>query len=363
MEYNKKLLDSLTKIYQKNGELNALLETIGNDARKIKEINLQLKQTRKIEEPFLKYQKLIQDGLSAEELLKTETNKEMIDLLKLELDNVKSILPGLEEQLKILLLPEDPNNGKNVIIEMRPAAGGDEASIFVSDLFDTYKRYIEGQGWKIKMMEMVPQAHGYDFIAFTVSGEDVYSKLKFESGVHRVQRVPATESKGRVHTSTITVAVLPEQDEIEVNINPQDLRVDTYRASGAGGQHVNRTESAIRITHLPTGIVVASQEAKSQIENRDIAMKMLRAKMWDLMQKQQHDEQANARKNQVGTGERSEKIRTYNYPQNRITDHRIGLTLNKLDQIMMGGLLEEIIDLLIADEQAQLMSDLEKANE
>ncbi len=358
MEYNKKLLDSLIKINQKNDELNSLLETIGNDARKIKEINLQLKQTSKIREPFLQYQKMINDGLNAEEMLKTETNKEMIELLKLELDEVKSKLPQLEENLKLLLLPEDPNNNKNVIIEMRPAAGGDEASIFVADLFDTYKRYIENQDWKLKILELNSQAHGYDFVSFIVSGTDVYSKLKFESGVHRVQRVPATESKGRVHTSTITVAVLPEQDEIEININPQDLRIDTYRASGAGGQHVNRTESAIRITHLPTGIVVASQEAKSQIENRDIAMKMLRAKMWEMMQKQQHDEQANARKNQVGTGERSEKIRTYNYPQNRVTDHRINLTLNKLDQIMMGNL-EEIIDLLIADEQAQLMNELE----
>lgn len=358
MEYNKKLLDSLIKINQKNDELNILLETIGNDARKIKEINLQLKQTSKIREPFLQYQKMINDGLNAEEMLKTETNKEMIELLKLELDEVKSKLPQLEENLKLLLLPEDPNNNKNVIIEMRPAAGGDEASIFVADLFDTYKRYIENQDWKLKILELNSQAHGYDFVSFIVSGTDVYSKLKFESGVHRVQRVPATESKGRVHTSTITVAVLPEQDEIEININPQDLRIDTYRASGAGGQHVNRTESAIRITHLPTGIVVASQEAKSQIENRDIAMKMLRAKMWEMMQKQQHDEQANARKNQVGTGERSEKIRTYNYPQNRVTDHRINLTLNKLDQIMMGNL-EEIIDLLIADEQAQLMNELE----
>lgn len=358
MEYNKKLLDSLIKINQKNDELNSLLETIGNDARKIKEINLQLKQTSKIREPFLQYQKMINDGLNAEEMLKTETNKEMIELLKLELDEVKSKLPQLEENLKLLLLPEDPNNNKNVIIEMRPAAGGDEASIFVADLFDTYKRYIENQDWKLKILELNSQAHGYDFVSFIVSGTDVYSKLKFESGVHRVQRVPATESKGRVHTSTITVAVLPEQDEIEININPQDLRIDTYRASGAGGQHVNRTESAIRITHLPTGIVVASQEAKSQIENRDIAMKMLRAKMWEMMQKQQHDEQANSRKNQVGTGERSEKIRTYNYPQNRVTDHRINLTLNKLDQIMMGNL-EEIIDLLIADEQAQLMNELE----
>lgn len=282
----------------------------------------------------------------------------MIKMFQLELDNAKNIIPNLEEQLKILLLPNDPNNGKNVIIEMRPAAGGDEASIFVSDLFDTYKRYIENQGWKINILELSPQAHGYDFISFMVSGEDVYSKLKFESGVHRVQRVPATESKGRVHTSTITVAVLPEQDEVEININVADLRVDTYRASGAGGQHVNRTESAVRITHIPSGIVVASQEAKSQIENREIAMKMLRAKLWEAAEQKKHDEQASARKNQVGTGERSEKIRTYNYPQNRITDHRVNLTLNNLDRVMMGDL-DEIINTLIADEQAELMSCLE----
>lgn len=358
MEYNKKLYESLVKINAKNDELNLLLETVGNDQHKIKEINLQLKQTRKIALAFEKYQKLIQDGEFAEESLKNETNKEMLELLKLELDTAKNNIPIIEEEIKVLLLPEDVNNSKNVIIEMRPAAGGDEASIFVSDLFDTYKKYIEDKGWKIKIIEVSPQAHGLDFISFSVSGEDVYSRLKFESGVHRVQRVPATESKGRVHTSTITVAVLPEQDEIEIHINPQDLRIDTYRASGAGGQHVNRTESAIRITHLPTGIVASSQEAKSQIENRDIAMKMLRAKMWETMQKQQHDEQANARKSQVGSGERSEKIRTYNYPQNRITDHRINLTLNKLDQIMLGSL-DEIIDLLIANEQSRLMNEIE----
>lgn len=358
MEYNKKLFDALSKIKEKHDQLNLMLESINNDPKKIKEINLQLKQTNKVQEPFTKYKKIIDDGLTAENLLKTENDKNMIELLKLELENVKSEIPILEEELKILLLPEDPNNGKNVIVEMRPAAGGDEASIFVSDLFDTYKRYIENQGWKLKILEVSPQAHGLDFISFSINGIDVYSKFKFESGVHRVQRVPATESKGRVHTSTITVAVLPEQDEIEVTINPQDLRVDTYRASGAGGQHVNRTESAVRITHIPTGIVVASQEAKSQIENRDIAMKMLRAKIWESLEKQKHEEQANARKTQVGTGERSEKIRTYNYPQNRITDHRINLTLNKLDYIMLGSL-EEIIDMLIADEQSQLMNNLE----
>ncbi len=358
MEYNKKLYNSLLKINNKNDELNKLLETIGNDPIKIKEINIQLKQTSKVSLPFSSYKKMIDEGLSLEESLKIETNKEFLDLMKIELDEIKNSIPEIEKELKILLLPEDPNNGKNVIIEMRPAAGGDEASIFVADLFDTYKRYIDSKGWKLNVLELSTQAHGYDFISFSVSGTDVYSCLKFESGVHRVQRVPATESKGRVHTSTITVAVLPEQDEIEIHINPQDLRVDTYRASGAGGQHVNRTESAVRITHIPSGIVVSSQEAKSQIENREIAMKMLRAKMWDAAQKQKHDEQASARKNQVGTGERSEKIRTYNYPQNRITDHRISLTLNKLDHIMLGEL-DEIIDLLIADEQAQLMNNLD----
>lgn len=358
MEYNKKLYDALAKINKKNDELNLALETVGNDFSRMKEINIQLKQTEKISKEFKKYKQLIEDGLNAEEFLKTENDKEMIKMFQLELDNVKNIIPDLEEQLKILLLPNDPNNGKNVIIEMRPAAGGDEASIFVSDLFDTYKRYIENQGWKINVLELSSQAHGYDFISFMVSGEDVYSKLKFESGVHRVQRVPATESKGRVHTSTITVAVLPEQDEVEININVADLRVDTYRASGAGGQHVNRTESAVRITHIPSGIVVASQEAKSQIENREIAMKMLRAKLWEAAEQKKHDEQASARKNQVGTGERSEKIRTYNYPQNRITDHRVNLTLNNLDRVMMGDL-DEIINTLIADEQAELMSCLE----
>lgn len=358
MEYNKKLYAALEKIDAKNDELNKTLETIGSDVSRLREINIQLKQTEKVAQAFKEYKKLVNDGLNAEEMLKTETDKDMIELLRLDLENSKEQIPSLEEKMKILLLPVDPNNGKNVIVEMRPAAGGDESSIFVSDLFDTYKRYIENQGWKLKVLDLSVQAHGYDFISFMVSGEDVYSKLKFESGVHRVQRVPATESKGRVHTSTITVAVLPEQDDIEININPSDLRVDTYRASGAGGQHVNRTESAVRITHIPTGIVVASQEAKSQIENREIAMKMLRAKMWEAAEQAKHDEQASARKSQVGTGERSEKIRTYNYPQNRVTDHRIGLTLNKLDQVMMGNL-DEIIDMLIADEQATLMSSLE----
>lgn len=356
MEYNKNLYAALLKIAEKNEELNKMLESVGNDISKMKEINIQLKQTGKIIEPFKEYKQLIDDALSAEDALKTESDSEMISMYQEIIGNAKTLLPSMEEKLKILLLPVDPNNDKDVIVEIRPAAGGDEASIFTADIFDMYQRYCSNMGWKMKVTEMKPQAHGLDYVSFTISGEDVYSKMKFESGVHRVQRVPATEAKGRVQTSTVTVAVLPEQDEIDIEIKPSDLRIDTYRASGAGGQHVNRTESAVRITHIPTGIVAACQEGKSQIENRETAMRMLKTKMWDLAQKEKQAEQSNLRASQVGSGERSEKIRTYNYPQNRVTDHRIGLTLSNLTGIMMGDL-EEITDALIADEQATLMSN------
>ena len=358
MEYNEKLYQALKKINEKNDELNKALETIGDDFQKAKEIQIQLKTTSKIAEGFQRYKKTL-DSLDEATMLLNETNdQEMKQLAQMELDIAKDELPKLEEEMKILLLPTDENNGKDVIIEMRPAAGGDEASIFVADLFDTYKRYITEKGWKTKILELDPGTHGFNFVSFSVSGEDVYSRLKFESGVHRVQRVPATEAKGRVHTSTITVAVLPEQDEVEIQINPSDLRIDTYRASGAGGQHVNRTESAVRITHLPTGVVAACQEGKSQIENRETAMKMLRSKIWEMEQQKKAQELSSLRKGQVGTGDRSEKIRTYNYPQNRITDHRVGLTINQLDIIMMGGELDKIIDVLIAEEQAALMQEL-----
>lgn len=359
MEYNKKLYDALEKISNKYNELNSILEASENlDVSKLKEINKQIKHSQKIVEPFLKYKKLIENGIEAEKMLKNETETEILELAQLDLEDSKTNIPILEEELKILLLPVDPNNDKNVIVEMRPAAGGDESSIFVANLFDTYKKYAESNNWKIKILDLSIQAHGYDFISFSVIGEDVYSKLKFESGVHRVQRVPTTESKGRVHTSTITVAVLPEQDDVEIKINNTDLRIDTYRASGAGGQHVNRTESAVRITHIPTGIVAACQEGKSQIENRETAMKMLRSKIWEMEEQKKQSELSNLRKGQVGTGDRSEKIRTYNYPQNRVTDHRIGLTLNKLDSIMLGNL-NEIIDMLIANEQSELMANAE----
>ncbi|KEZ24019.1 peptide chain release factor 1 [Ureaplasma diversum] len=357
MEYNKKLFDAVKKVTLKDTELKQELETCASDFKRVKEINIQLKKTSKVAEVFSVYEKTIQSGLDAEQMLANEKDDELLELAQLELNDAKEKIPTLENDLKILLLPTDSNDDKNVIVEMRPAAGGDESSIFVGNLFDTYRAYAESHNWKMKIIELVPSSVGYSFISFMISGEEVYSRMKFESGVHRVQRVPATESKGRVHTSTITVAVLPEQDEVDIVINPSDLRIDTYRASGAGGQHVNRTESAVRITHIPTGFVVACQEGKSQIENRETAMKMLRSKLWEAEQERANSEFANMRKNQVGTGDRSEKIRTYNYPQNRVTDHRIGLTLNKLDQIMLGDI-DEIIQALITEEQASLMTNL-----
>lgn len=357
MEYNKKLFDAVKKVTQKDTELKQELETVAGDFKRAKEINIQLKKTSKVAEVFSVYEKMIESGLGAEQILANEKDAELLELAQMELDEAKDKIPSLENQLKILLLPTDSNDDKNVIVEMRPAAGGDESSIFVGNLFDTYRAYAESRNWKMKIIELIPSSVGYSFISFMISGDEVYSRMKFESGVHRVQRVPATESKGRVHTSTITVAVLPEQDEVDVVINSSDLRIDTYRASGAGGQHVNRTESAVRITHIPTGVVAACQEGKSQIENRETAMKMLRSKLWEAEQERANSEFANMRKNQVGTGDRSEKIRTYNYPQNRVTDHRIGLTLNKLDQIMLGDI-DEIIQALITEEQASLMTNL-----
>lgn len=357
MEYNKRLYESLESIAKKHIELNKQIEQANLPIAQLTEINKQIKHSTPIFEKFNEYKKLIDNGIQDEKILANESDKDLLDLAKMELDEIKSSIPKLEEQIKILLLPVDPNNEKNVIVEMRPGAGGDESSIFVADLFDTYKRFADKQGWKIKIFDISTNSCGYDYIYFNISGEEVYSKMKFESGVHRVQRVPATESKGRVHTSTITVAVLPEFDAVDVKINPADLRVDTYRASGAGGQHVNRTESAVRITHIPTGVVVSCQEGKSQFENRDTCMKMLYSKLWEKQEAERNEKISSMRKSQVGTGDRSEKIRTYNYPQNRVTDHRIGLTLNKLDQVMQGNL-DEIIDQLIADEQTQLMSNL-----
>ena len=357
MVFNKKLYYSLFKMEEKFNALNSELENIGNNIIRMKEINKSLKMMFPVIDKFKEYKKLISDLEAAEKIISSENDKELIEMAEIEIIENKPKIEILENNLRILLLPKDENDDKNVIVEMRPAAGGDEASIFVGDLFSTYKRFSDNQNWKIKTLEIVETSCGYNFISFMISGEDVYSKMKFESGVHRVQRVPATEAKGRVHTSTITVAVLPEIEETEISINPTDLRIDTFRAGGAGGQHVNRTESAVRITHLPTGIVAACQEGKSQIENRETAMKMLKAKLWEKVEQEKNKNRSDMRKDQVGTGERAEKIRTYNYPQNRVTDHRINLTLNKLDIVMMGDL-AEIIDSLIADDESKKMAEI-----
>ncbi len=361
MEYNKNLFEAVEAIVKKYHELS---DKVNSDTslpfEEVKNINKQLKKHEPVVAKFQELKTLIDQTKQAEDILNDSSIKDadFISMAKADLERNKTLIAPLELEIKTLLLPVDPNNERNVIVEMRPAAGGDESALFVSDLFDTYKRYFDNQKWKCNIMDVSPQGNGYSYLSFSVKGKDVYSKMKFESGVHRVQRVPATESKGRVHTSTITVAVLPEMDDIEIKINPADLRIDVYRASGAGGQHVNRTESAVRLTHMPSGIVVACQSERSQIENRAKAMNLLKAKLWQKAEEDRKAQEDSTRRSQVGTGERAEKIRTYNYPQNRITDHRIGLTLNKLDFIMQGGTLEELHDQLIADEQAKLMEKL-----
>ncbi len=281
---------------------------------------------------------------------------EMKALAEAELESLKQTLPDLTMSLRLALLPKDEMDDRSAILEIRPAAGGDEAGLFAAELFQAYQKYAGLQGWRFEVMEYGESELGglKEGIA-EITGKSVFSKLKFESGVHRVQRVPATETQGRIHTSTVTVAVLPEAEEVDVEINESDLRIDVYRASGAGGQHVNKTESAVRITHLPTGIVVAMQEERSQHKNRAKAMKILRARMYEAQRSSLHATRAADRKGQVGTGDRSERIRTYNFPQGRVTDHRINLTLHKIDRIMLGEM-EDIIDALIAEDQASRLA-------
>ena len=297
----------------------------------------------------------IQDSLS---MLEEEKDEEMREMLKEELSDAKKRVEELEQQLKILLLPKDPNDSKNVIVEIRAGAGGDEAALFAAEIYRMYVKYAESHRWKTEMISLNENGiGGFKEVTFMIQGNGAYSRLKYESGVHRVQRVPETESGGRIHTSTCTVAIMPEAEEIDFHLDMNDCKFDVFRASGNGGQCVNTTDSAVRLTHIPTGIVISCQDEKSQLKNKDTALKVLRARLYEMELAKQHDAEAEARRSQIGTGDRSEKIRTYNFPQGRVTDHRIKLTLHRLDSIL-GGDLEEIIDSLIAADQAAKLSSL-----
>ena len=316
----------------------------------------ELKQITPITEKYREYKIAEKLQNEAKDLLDAGgLEKDFKEMVEQELIDAKKSLESIAEELKILLLPKDPNDDRNVIVEIRGGAGGDEAALFSGVLFRMYEMYAQSKGWRVEVLNAnETELGGYKEISFMIAGEGAYSRLKYESGVHRVQRVPETETQGRVHTSTATVAVLAEVDEVEIDVNPADLQIDTFRASGAGGQHVNKTESAIRITHLPTGLIVECQDERSQLKNKDKAMKILRSRLYEAKQKEQDAQLALERRLQVGTGDRSERIRTYNYPQGRITDHRIGLTVYKFDDMLNGGL-DELLDALItADRAAKL---------
>lgn len=344
------MLERLKAIEEKYNELQEEVmkpETIGNVKRTL-EITKEQGLIKEAYEIYQDYKKILADLDDAEGLTK---DPELGEFAKEEVTRLKEEKEKMESQIEIILLPKDHNDGKNVIVEIRGAAGGDEANIFAGDLYRMYTKYAEKENWKIDVIEEEhSDSGGYPLVQFLVKGDNVYSKLKYESGAHRVQRVPVTETQGRVHTSTATVLVMPEAEEVDVEINPGDLRIDVYRSTGAGGQCVNTTDSAVRITHIPSGIVVTCQNERSQIQNKEKCMQMLRTRLYEETLRRQEEELGNERRSKIGTGDRSEKIRTYNYPQNRVTDHRIGFTTKNLDRVMEGNL-EDIIEALITEDQ------------
>lgn len=348
------MFGKLTGAVKRFEELNKRLSdpSIYQNQQELKKVSEEHSQLKPIVQAYHQYCKVKENLAQAKAILKEESDAELREMAKAEIQETESQIEHLEQALHILLLPRDPLDGKNVIMEIRAGAGGDEASIFAEDIYRMYQNYFKSLNFHLEVISLSKNAEGIKEIIFSVSGEKVYSKLKYESGVHRVQRVPKTETQGRVHTSTITVAVLPEADEIEFELDMNDVRIDVFRASGAGGQHVNTTDSAVRVTHIPTGIVVANQDEKSQIKNKNKALKILRARIYDQMVQQERAAEAKERKGQVGTGDRSERIRTYNFPQGRLSDHRIGLTLYTLDRIIEGNL-APVTDALIAHNQAE----------
>ena len=353
-----RLDDLLIRYEEVMGELQE--PDVANDPERFRRLMKEQSDLAPIVEAYKEYKNCKQNVEESLQLLEEESDEEMRELAKEELSGSRARIEELEQELKILLLPKDPNDDKNVIVEIRAGAGGDEAALFAAEVYRMYVHYADSRRWKTEMISLNENGiGGFKECVFMVTGQGAYSRMKYESGVHRVQRVPETESGGRIHTSTITVAVMPEAEDVDVHIDEKDIRIDVMRASGNGGQCVNTTDSAVRLTHIPTGIVISCQDEKSQLKNKDKALKILRSRLYEMELEKRHDEEAEARRSQVGTGDRSEKIRTYNFPQGRVTDHRIKLTLHRLDSIMNGDL-EEIIDSLIAADQAAKLSSMQE---
>ena len=353
-----KLEDLLIRLEEILSELQE--PDVASDPNRFRKLMKEQSELTPIVEAYKEYKACKQNIEESLELLNEESDEDMRELAKEELNESKARVEELEHELKILLLPKDPNDDKNVVVEIRAGAGGDEAALFAAEIYRMYQHYAESIRWKVDLVECEEIGiGGMKNVTFMIDGQGAYSMMKYESGVHRVQRVPETESGGRIHTSTITVAVMPEAEDVDVHIDEKDIRIDVMRASGNGGQCVNTTDSAVRLTHYPTGIVIYSQTEKSQLQNKEKAFALLRAKLYDLECQKQHDAEAEARKSQIGTGDRSEKIRTYNFPQGRVTDHRIGLTLYKLDKIMNGDI-QEIIDACIAADQAKKLANMDE---